>query len=643
MQCNWYASSNVIQNTGVSRYAGEQSMSTCKVKNKLSLLNLYFYPICLVLYSLRHVFIGADLWDTGYNYSNFQFMNMDYMDEMWLFATYLANGAGHLLSVLPGGNTMIGMNIYTSLVTALISLTGYFFCMNKLKFSPFLTFAGEIIALSLCWSPSAVLYNYLTYGLFLWGSILLYQGLCRNNHRNLFFAGVLLGINMGVRFSNLPEIGMISVLWLFGFMKREKIRTIANKTFIFLAGFLAAIGLFVGYISLRYHLTDYITGISRLFAMTEEASDYSAPSMLLGMVWYYYENTYWSKRLVVVCLIFCFAIGLTMFLGRKERKSYRKALWLIKAVAVIAAFYGVWWLYDWRFFTLDYATYQSVLWPCVLFLTMVLGMAAVRICQSTVPIEEKCLSAVVILTILLSSLGSNNAIYSSMNNMFLVAPYGLWQLGKLWKWKREGDIRWFWQGASEALWPVKLLCVLSAGLLLVQSLGFGAVFVFAEASGVRHPDTPVKHNPVLSGMYAGPERAAVLSELSAFIYGHDLNGKECLLYGQIPALSFYMDMPPAINSWSDLPSYGYDVMQKDMGDLEREIEEGKEKPVVMLGKSAWERLSSEMDTDDIEGEFSGLTQEEKKWRLIQDFMIKYEYRLTFHNDAFAVWMSGENS
>jgi hypothetical protein len=610
-------------------------MNISKVKNKLSLLILYFYPICLVFYSLRHVFIGVDLWDTGYNYSNFQFMNMEHMDDMWLFATYLANGAGHLLRVLPGGHTLIGMNIYTSLVTASISLTGYYFCVKKLKFSPFIAFIGEVIALSLCWSPSAVLYNYITYGLFLWGSIELYQGLYQNKRLKLFFAGALLGINMGVRFSNLPQIGLIAVLWLYGFINREKIIVIIEKTLIFIAGFLTAFGLFVLYISLRYSLTDYIAGICRLFAMTEEAADYSAPSMLLGMVWYYYENTYWSKRLIAVCLVFCLVIGITMF--------YRKSLRLIKAGAVVAALYAVWWLYDWRFFSLDYATYQSVLWPCVLFLTMVLCMAMVRICQSFVPIEEKYLSAMMILTVLLSSLGSNNAIYSSMNNMFLVAPYGLWLLNKFWKWKQEGDKKWFWQGASEALWPMKLLCMLSAGLLLVQSLGFGADFVFAEASGVRHPVTPVNNNPVLTGIYANSERAAAISELSAFIYGHNLNGKECLLYGQIPALSFYMDMPPAINSWSDLDSYGYDVMQKDMRDLEREIGEGKEKPAILLGKSAWERLGSSTGNDVIYEEVSDLTQEEKKWRLIQDFMIKYEYRVAFRNDAFAVWVSGDIS
>jgi hypothetical protein len=131
----------------------------------------------------------------------------------------------------------------------------------------------------------------------------------------------------------------------------------------------------------------------------------------------------------------------------------------------------------------------------------------------------------------------------------------------------------------------------------------------------------VENNPVLNGVYANPKRAEALTELSAYIYGKNLNGKECLLYGQVPALSFYMDMPPVNNSWSDLSSYGYGVMQEDMDDLDKKISEGKEKPVVILGETA------------------NLTQEEKKWALIQEFMIKYQYQRTFQNDTFAVWES----
>ena len=60
-----------------------------------------FLTAVLLLYPLRHIWWGLDLWDTGYNYANFQFMGTQHMDSMWLFSTYLATAAGHFLTKLP--------------------------------------------------------------------------------------------------------------------------------------------------------------------------------------------------------------------------------------------------------------------------------------------------------------------------------------------------------------------------------------------------------------------------------------------------------------------------------------------------------------------------------------------------------------
>lgn len=80
----------------------------------------------LFLYPLRHIWIGLDLWDTGYNYANFQYMGLEHMDSMWLFSTYLATAVGHLLSFLPGAKTLLGMNLYTGLFVSLLAEMGYF-------------------------------------------------------------------------------------------------------------------------------------------------------------------------------------------------------------------------------------------------------------------------------------------------------------------------------------------------------------------------------------------------------------------------------------------------------------------------------------------------------------------------------------
>ena len=72
--------------------------------------------VLLVLYPLRHVNVGVDLWDGGYNCTNFRYSGLEYMDSMWYFATWLANGAGSLIMKLPYGATMLGMNVYTGLI-----------------------------------------------------------------------------------------------------------------------------------------------------------------------------------------------------------------------------------------------------------------------------------------------------------------------------------------------------------------------------------------------------------------------------------------------------------------------------------------------------------------------------------------------
>ncbi len=43
------------------------------------------------------------------------------MDSMWYFATWIANVFGNALTKLPWGDTMLGMNVYTSLV---VGVTG---------------------------------------------------------------------------------------------------------------------------------------------------------------------------------------------------------------------------------------------------------------------------------------------------------------------------------------------------------------------------------------------------------------------------------------------------------------------------------------------------------------------------------------
>uniref|UniRef100_UPI0040561747 hypothetical protein n=1 Tax=Acetatifactor sp. TaxID=1872090 RepID=UPI0040561747 len=638
--------------------------------NKMNVRNKYafwesLYVLVLGLYPLRHIYIGLDLWDTGYNYANFQYI--EHMDPMWFFSTYLSNIVGNFLMKLPSAGSLAGMNLYTGLFVSALALMGYFFCTKKLKISPLITFIGEFVAISLCWCPTAKLYDYLTYVLFLGCVMLLYQGLIREKKWYLFIAGICLGTNVLVRFSNVPEAAMIIAVWAYGVIealewrKEQKIgrnaqttgkRDVADKsgalartvhrTLWCLGGYLAALAVLFGYIGIRYGLDEYIAGIQRLFAMTDKATDYKAASMLMGMVSIYKENLYWFVRMLMIVLVgmlvFAFVRALFHFCKPLVGNVMLKALAnkCCYGIAILLGIAMLVWLYVRGFCGLEFYSYDPILRPGILFLMLTMFIAVICIFRRNCPKEVKLISGMVLLIVLLTSIGSNNGVYPSINNLFLVAPYTIWQCavfaGKVKeraicsvKKNREGKVQI--GRFMLVLHPFPAKCVIAAflAMFLFQSTMFGVTFVFAEATGVQNTTATVENNVILKGIQMSPERAEWLSSISAYVEENELQGKEVILYSGfrkgIPALSYYLQMPPAFNSWSELDSYSIMQMEADMEELREEIEEKEaEHPVVIVDRMNLEHLK-----------------QDAKWQLIEEFMEHYNYQQTFENEKFVMW------
>lgn len=597
------------------------------------------FLVILVLYPLRHIHYGLDLWDTGYNYANFTYMGLEHMDSMWLFSTYLANAVGHFITKLPMAGSLVGMNFYTGLFVSVLAVAGYFFCTRSLQMPKVIAFVGEMAAISLCWCPTALLYNYLGYVFFLLCVILLYMGLTRDKMWCLFVAGICLGTNIGVRFSNLPQAAMIVAVWAYAIilgMERKKkgdsvpgaagrntFQIALRYTVWCLGGYLTAVVIMFGYIQIRYGLDSYVEGILRLFAMTEDATDYKASSMLMGMINIYKQNSYWMIRLGMIVAAGMVIWALAKFImERWHLLARQKTLCRVLQVAM----YVVWalvslatigWLYVRGFFSTLYYSYDSIILPGVLFLMLTMFIAIIRIFHRKSPKEEKLISGMLVLVILLTSIGSNNGVYPSLNNLFVAAPYTLWQCCRFVCQVKE--YRCDKTGIVCSPVPAKGVLLAFVGLFLVQSVAFGTVFVFQEATGAQDASASVENNQMLKGVVMSPERAEWMEEISAYVEEKELQGREVILYGQIPALSYYLQMPSAFNPWSDLRSYSLETMKKDMEKVRDELEAGTgERPVIIA-------------------ENSGGISEDAKWQLIVDFMEDYEYQKTFENEKFVIW------
>lgn len=582
----------------------------CRRKKIVSEVLWFFSIFILVIYPLRHIGTGVDLWDGGYNYANFRYSGLEYMDPMWFFATWLANQWGAFLTRLPMGNSVLGMNIYTGLTVSLMAAVSYFFCVKRLRIPAWLVFLGEMAAISICWAPTAVLYSYLTYAFLLIGTILLYQGLTLDKKGYLIAAGAVLGLNVGVRFSNLVQAGLILALWFYGFICRKSLLKTGKETGLCILGYFCAFGGYLVLMSVLYGFSDYWNGILRLFQMTEHASDYTPASMLLGMVWAYYDCTYWLKRFLLIG-VGGTAICLLLPSGWKRIKQL---LCVAITVAVML------WLMQKGFYSRDYATYNAIYAPCVIVLTMAICLSLFLILSRKTSKEDKLLASFVIITVLITSLGGNNAIYSSINNMFLVLPCFL---GMVWKFCRERNAIYYF--------PVKCMIVLSLFFLGMQSVGFGAAFVYEEATGGREMTCKVQDIPTLQGISTESGKADELMTLYQYLKENELTGKECLLYGQIPGISYYMELPPAINIWSDLRSYSLETMEQDMQRLEEEIKKGGQKPLIILEASCAQYML-DGDPDLFQEETA-----EKKLQLIMEFMDRYYYKKTFSNNKYVVY------
>lgn len=596
---------------------------------KISEYLRYIYPVFLLLYPLRHIRVGAEWWDTGYNYANFTYM--DRMDEMWLFSTYLGNAVGNLLQKLPFGDCMVGMNLYTGLVVSLLALGGYFFYVKVIGLPRTAAFLGELLAVSLCWCPTALLYNYLTYLLMSAGYVLLYKALMSEEKKSrLYFvlAGVCLGLNVYTRFSNLAQMALILAVWAMGIIRRSKFGQVVQQTLWCILGYVLGLGGGFAWIALLYGGDTYVEAIVRLLSMPAEASDYTIVSMVIYQLRNYLQNLIWLRYFAVFALI-----GLVVY--KLVPGKLQKAARVCYIFAVAVFFY---YMRNQNMFNMKYSTQMSVFQWAVMILTVTLAAGLVVIFGRRFTEQEKLLSGMNIIVILITPLGSNNHLYASINNLFLVAPFTLWLLYRFLKWLPAQVSRW-----KIPLYPVKALCVCCVLMIFLQSALFGWFYVFSEGNGGENLHTKIENSDILKGMLTSPDRAEAISTVAAYVNDNDLKGREVILYGQIPAMSYYLEMPFAITAWPDLRSYNYEVMKGDLEELEALIDSGeKELPVVLLeirqgaclleGTEGLKALGlDETDQEKVAGD--------AKLMLLQAFMEKYDYKKTFENTKFIMFQA----
>lgn len=589
------------------------------------------FPVILMLYPLRHIWLGVELTDSAYSAGNYLYLEK--MNPMWLFSTYLANETGHVLSGLPGGGCLMGLNAYTALIISILAVSIYFFLTRWAGVKAEIAFGAQLLAISLCWCPTTILYNTMTY-LFLNGAVaFLYVGLIREKRSLLFLAGVLLGFNLFVRFPNIAEGLLIITVWYYGFLMHKRIRDVLEETGICILGFVAGAGIILLQIASSYGLTAYLTGIESLMNMPSNASDYSVYSMILTVLLDYKASARW-----LICMVLLAAAGLLLFSIAKEKGLLFKKLLFLAGVAGLF----LWW-YKLGVFNLKYYTYESMFQWVAVFLLVTIAFCLYDLFSDKVTQNQKLMALAVLVILAVTPLGSNNHLYPNINNTFLVFPFTLTSIYQLFYGRMIGDdlIRgrfskatWKLRGHRLATFPAAAMLLLFAAAVVVQSLGFGAVFTFRDGMSGQKRNTKIENNVILKNMVTNQELADELDGLTSYVNQEKLDSRRVILYGQIPALSYFLQMEPAIStSWPDLRSYDINVMKSDLQKI-------TDRPVIIISAKIDAYL-----TEDAEGmSLTKVTNAElesygkdQKLRLLTDYMAKNNYQETYANEAFVIY------
>ncbi|MBR5579554.1 MAG: hypothetical protein IKW28_11270 [Lachnospiraceae bacterium] len=562
------------------------------------ILTVVIFPCVLFFYPFLTVNQGVDVSDSLYSLTNFRFFPE--MEGMWIVSTYVSNVIGYLLTKLPFGTTVLGMKWYTGIFVSLTSVTAYSFFR---KWMPaWICFLGQLIAVSYCWIPTGILYNYLTYFFFTIGLLFLYKGLVEEKNSCLLAAGFFLGVNLFVRIPNLTQISLIAGAWYYLWIKKTKLRKIFGKTAYCISGYLLGMIIPLMGILMQYGISGLAEMITGLGGVGEQDGSYTLFGMILSTFQAYARTSKW-----VMLMVLGIFMGTAMFLCCKGRwEVLKKASYLLGILVLLRFLWGRG-MFTFRYYE-DYTSMYE--WGMIALYLAWIG-AGYLLISSKSSQEEKLWAVFSAIVLAITPLGSNNYTYQNLNNMFFIAPVTVYTYVKLLRRREKRRL------ADRVSFPWKAMVTVLGLMILIQGIGFHQNFVFRDGMDGQKREYRFQQPAVLAGMKTTVENGEELSGLLKHL-DKSSDGNRLLLLGDCPGLSFLTGMAPAIHTaWPDLESESY-------GKIEKQLQEMEEYPVVIIREKEY------------------ITEQgKKKKQLVEEYVSSNHYRLTYESGRYFVFEKKE--
>lgn len=584
------------------------------------LLYYVIFPAILFVVTILPINRGIDISDTMYSLTgNVLFTKAEGSWNLFM-AYYLANFVGFVFTKLPFGHTMVGINFYTSLIVYATAMLVYLSLGKRKQISFPVLFLGELIAISFCWCPTTVLYNYLSYLLWTMGLLLLRSMLFSDSDRKgkkgrYFLAGAILGISVFVKFPNITVAIMILPVFYHAFLTKKKASILWKETGLCVAGFLSGFALLFLLMEGVYGKGTYFSMVRSLFTMTETATDYQSGEMILSILQYY-------KQVLpfVLGMGLAVAAGIVMLsiAGKLDEKKNTtvfcfagRIVYAFCVPVLFRLFYGR------GLFGTDYRDTFAIIFIGTVFLWLSLIVSVFTMVRKDSGYTDKVDALMLVLLILITPLGSNNGVYPVMDNLFLVIPLTISFLCKRLRHRK-----------TEKTYPIAIMFTAFTALMLIQGILFHSDFSFKGQDDGKLRDTKIENNVILKGMVTNEDRAKQLEAvLGAAGELMDKSPEKSLLtYGNIPGFFFLLkdSVPVLPTTWPDLDSFATVTLESNLKAIRGQVlDKGMEQPMIILTREVYENMQGLQAT--------------RKEALLKEFMDMLHYDMMFENDSYLIF------
>ncbi len=443
--------------------------------------------------------------------------------------------------------------------------------------------------------------------------------------KTYIIAGVILGLAVAVRMPNITYMAFILPLWYYCiFIERKGIATIIKRTLYCIIGYCIGMITPIIYISIRYGAAAYPNMISSLFGMTDTATDYKPTSMITAMFGDYISYSPWLLLFVLYIIT-----GVIVFTAERrflEKKAAEADILenfqsadriiqiILKTVYILGLLVLLRLCYGKGMFDFDYTEYFCMYKWLTVYLLTVIALSIWTLVYKESNAEIKLWAVFALVTVFITPLGSNNGLYPVINNLFIIAPVSILLLHELFQ---AAESR-----SAALTFPLKTVTAFVFICVMVQSLLFGAVFVFHDEADSKNSRVALKleSSSIADGLKTTAAKKEVIEALDGFMSENSLTSKSIITFGDVPALSYIFDMPPAVSTtWADLDS-------NSLSELTASLERIKgDYPVIIIGADAEGQKRQNLEIW------------RQKLNTIESFINENKYAQIYSNDEFIVY------